>query len=81
MAVGKQCVFLNPFISHEWGTDQYRIQASLLLGLVSLFVYRAVRDAVPNPASQERVIGAVIAALGVGDVSVLYLTCTVSLLT
>ncbi|KAH6917169.1 hypothetical protein BKA70DRAFT_1417941 [Coprinopsis sp. MPI-PUGE-AT-0042] len=41
---------------------------SLLLGLVSLFVYRAVRDAVPNPASQERVIGAVIAALGVGDI-------------
>ncbi|KAG2023237.1 hypothetical protein CC2G_000910 [Coprinopsis cinerea AmutBmut pab1-1] len=43
---------------------------SLLLGLISLLVYRAIRDALPdNPVAQERIIGAVVSTLGLGDVS------------
>lgn len=42
----------------------------LLLGLLSSFVFRAVRDALPNnPAAQERIIGAAFLALGIADVS------------
>ena len=41
-----------------------------LLGLLSSFVFRAVRDALPNnPVAQERIIGAAFLALGIADVS------------
>ncbi|EAU92929.2 hypothetical protein CC1G_03716 [Coprinopsis cinerea okayama7 len=44
-------------------------EGSLLLGLISLLVYRAIRDALPdNPVAQERIIGAVVSTLGLGDI-------------
>lgn len=43
----------------------------LLLGLISSFVFRAVRDALPNnPAAQERILGASFTALALADVRV-----------
>lgn len=40
------------------------------MGLISSFVFRAVRDALPdNPAAQERILGASFLALGTADVS------------
>lgn len=42
----------------------------LLLGLISTFVFRAVRDALPgNPAAQERILGASFTALALADVT------------
>ena len=53
------------------------ITGYLLLGMISSFVFRAVRDALPdNPAAQERIIGASLFAMAVADVSVEYLYCT-----
>jgi hypothetical protein len=44
-----------------------------LLGLISSFVFRAIRDALPdNPAAQERILGASFLALGIADVSHLF---------
>ena len=44
----------------------------LLLGLISSFVFRAVRDALPNnPAAQERILGASFTALALADVRVM----------
>ena len=41
-----------------------------LLGLSSSLVFRAVRDALPNNAiAQERILGASLLVLGIGDVS------------
>lgn len=41
-----------------------------LLGLISTFVFRAARDALPNnPAAQERIIGASFTALAIADVT------------
>lgn len=41
-----------------------------LLGLISSFVFRAIRDALPNnPAAQERILGASFLALAIADVS------------
>ncbi|EMD41381.1 hypothetical protein CERSUDRAFT_128116 [Gelatoporia subvermispora B] len=41
-----------------------------LLGLISTFVFRAVRDALPNnPVAQERIIGASFLALAIADVT------------
>jgi hypothetical protein len=43
-----------------------------LLGMLSSFVFRAVRDALPNdPAAQERIIGASFKALAIADVSLM----------
>ena len=40
------------------------------MGLISSFVFRAIRDALPdNPAAQERILGASFLALGIADVS------------
>ncbi|EIN13320.1 hypothetical protein PUNSTDRAFT_78809 [Punctularia strigosozonata HHB-11173 SS5] len=40
----------------------------LLLGLLSSFVFRAVRDALPrDPAAQERILGASFAAMAIAD--------------
>jgi len=36
---------------------------------MSSFVFRAVRDSVPNPVSQERLVGAVLKVLAIADVS------------
>ncbi|KAI1790445.1 hypothetical protein LXA43DRAFT_1016239 [Ganoderma leucocontextum] len=42
----------------------------LLLGLISTFVFRAVRDALPNnPVAQERIMGASFTALALADVT------------
>ncbi|KAJ8497187.1 hypothetical protein ONZ51_g640 [Trametes cubensis] len=42
----------------------------MLLGLISTFVFRAVRDALPNnPAAQERILGASFTALALADVT------------
>lgn len=42
----------------------------LLLGMISTFVFRAVRDALPgNPAAQERIMGASFLALALADVT------------
>ncbi|KAI0762395.1 hypothetical protein C8Q74DRAFT_1371449 [Fomes fomentarius] len=42
----------------------------LLLGLISTFVFRAVRDALPNnPVVQERILGASFTALALADVT------------
>ncbi|KAI0689687.1 hypothetical protein C8T65DRAFT_700192 [Cerioporus squamosus] len=42
----------------------------LLLGLISTFVFRAVRDTLPNnPAAQERILGASFTALALADVT------------
>ena len=41
----------------------------MLLGLISTFVFRAVRDALPHdPAAQERILGASFTALAIADV-------------
>ena len=40
-----------------------------LLSLMSSFVFRAVRDLVPNPVPQERLVGAVLKVLAIADVS------------
>ena len=41
----------------------------MLLGLLSSFVFRAVRDALPdNPAAQERILGASFLAMAIADV-------------
>jgi len=40
-----------------------------LLSLMSSFVFRAARDSVPNPISQERLVGAVLKVLAIADVS------------
>lgn len=40
-----------------------------LLSLMSSFVFRAVRDSVPNAVSQERLVGAVLKVLAIADVS------------
>ena len=41
----------------------------MLLGLISTFVFRAVRDALPNnPVAQERILGASFTALALADV-------------
>lgn len=44
------------------------------VALVSSLVFRAVRDSVPNPVSQERLVGAVLKVLAIADVS-LITTC------
>ena len=36
---------------------------------MSSLVFRAVRDSVPNPVSQERLVGAVLEVLAIADVS------------
>ncbi|EPQ61134.1 hypothetical protein GLOTRDRAFT_69380 [Gloeophyllum trabeum ATCC 11539] len=42
----------------------------LLLGLISSFVFRAVRDALPgDPVSQERILGASFTALAIADLT------------
>jgi len=42
----------------------------LLLGLISTFVFRAVRDGLPNnPVAQERILGASFTALALADVT------------
>ena len=42
----------------------------MLLGLISSFVFRAIRDTLPNnPEAQERILGASLAALALADVS------------
>jgi len=39
------------------------------LGMLSAFGFRAVRDSLPNdPVAQERIIGAALKALAIGDV-------------
>ena len=41
-----------------------------LLGLIGSFVYRAIRDTLPNnPAAQERILGACFLALAIADVT------------
>lgn len=46
------------------------------MSLMSSFVFRAVRDSVPNPVSQERLIGAVLTVLAIADVrSIVDVTC------
>jgi hypothetical protein len=48
----------------------------MLLGLLSSFVFRAVRDALPdNPIAQERIIGASLKALAIADVSSSSIEC------
>ena len=48
----------------------------LLLGLISTFVFRAVRDTLPgNAAAQERILGASFTALALADVSRLGYFC------
>ena len=42
-----------------------------LLSLMSSFVFRAARDSVPNPVSQERLVGAVLTVLAIADVSLM----------
>jgi hypothetical protein len=42
-----------------------------LLSLMSSLVFRAVRDSVPNPVSQERLVGAVLKVLAIADVSLI----------
>jgi hypothetical protein len=40
-----------------------------LLSLISTFVFRAIRDTLPNnPMAQERILGAAFLALGIADV-------------
>ncbi|KAJ7293923.1 hypothetical protein C8J57DRAFT_1553534 [Mycena rebaudengoi] len=40
----------------------------LLLGLISSLVFRAARDSLPNdPVAQERIVGALLAALAIAD--------------
>jgi hypothetical protein len=40
-----------------------------LLGMLSTFGFRAVRESLPNdPVAQERIIGAALKALAIGDV-------------
>ncbi|KAI0320211.1 hypothetical protein OF83DRAFT_1105992 [Amylostereum chailletii] len=42
----------------------------MLLGLLSSFVFRAVRDALPNnPTAQERILGASFLAMAIADVT------------
>lgn len=42
----------------------------MLLSMLSSFVFRAVRDAIPeNPAEQERILGASLFAMAVADVT------------
>ncbi|KAF8203161.1 hypothetical protein BJ912DRAFT_943043 [Pholiota molesta] len=46
------------------------VNCYLLLALISSFVFRAVRDALPNnPAAQERILGASFLALGIADLT------------
>ena len=46
-----------------------RLPGYMLLGLISTFVFRAVRDALPHdPAAQERILGASFTALAIADV-------------
>ena len=52
-------------VSHVYSPTGY-----LLLGMISTFVFRAVRDALPNnPVAQERIMGASFTALALADVS------------
>ncbi|PFH54680.1 hypothetical protein AMATHDRAFT_134070 [Amanita thiersii Skay4041] len=42
----------------------------LLLGLISSFTFRAIKEALPhNPQAQERIVSAILAALAVADVT------------
>ncbi|KAF7340158.1 hypothetical protein MVEN_01934300 [Mycena venus] len=42
----------------------------LLLGLVSSLVFRAARDSLPkDPVAQERIVGSLLAALAIADVT------------
>ncbi|KAJ6626963.1 hypothetical protein B0H10DRAFT_2210834 [Mycena sp. CBHHK59/15] len=42
----------------------------LLLGLISSLVFRAARDALPHdPRAQERIVGALLAALAIADIT------------
>lgn len=61
------CVWLSP----NPGQALLRLLAGYcLLALLSSFVFRAVRDALPNnPVAQERILGASFLALGIADVS------------
>ncbi|PIL30730.1 hypothetical protein GSI_06898 [Ganoderma sinense ZZ0214-1] len=48
----------------------YSRKGYLLLGMISTFVFRAVRDALPNnPVAQERIMGASFTALALADVT------------
>ena len=50
--------------------DSHWTTGYLLLGLISTFVFRAVRDTLPNnPTAQERILGASFTALALADVS------------
>ena len=65
LAINKLClhlIYINTICSLSLGY--------FLLGLISSFVFRAIRDALPdNPAAQERILGASFLALGIADVS------------
>ena len=58
------CIILTPTTSTHCKVGYF------LLSLISSFVFRAIRDALPNnPAAQERILGASFLALGIADVS------------
>lgn len=61
------CMFpLSPL----WHFLSQCFRGYMLLGLLSSFVFRAVRDALPNnPAAQERILGASFLAMAIADVS------------
>ena len=65
LAINKLCLhylYINTICSLSLGY--------FLLSLISSFVFRAIRDALPdNPAAQERILGASFLALGIADVS------------
>jgi hypothetical protein len=66
MAARQLCV--SDLIALALATNSYA--GYMLLGLISSFVFRAVRDALRGqPAAQEQILGASFAALAIADVS------------
>ena len=60
---------------HDDNIDETTLRSKvyILIGLMSTFVFRAARDALGNnPVAQERVVGGLLAALAIADVSVVF---------
>lgn len=69
LAVGKLYVGRIAGVVVRASQATLNVSGYFLLSLMSSFVFRAVRDSVPNPVPQERLVGAVLMVLAIADVS------------
>jgi len=69
LAVGKLCVEFTPCVILQASQAIFGDSGYFLLSLMSSFVFRAVRNSVPSPVSQERLVGAMLKVLAIADVS------------